>query len=64
MSAFDPERTLDLGPTRFSRVLFGELSEFPSLEELFPGKQGETLRCIELLIVHLQHGKAMERGVV
>ena len=47
MSAFDPQRALDLGPTRFSRVHFGELNEFPSLEELFPGKQGETLRCID-----------------
>jgi hypothetical protein len=46
MSAFDPKRTLDLGPTRFRRVHFGELNEFPSLEELFRGNQADTLRCI------------------
>jgi hypothetical protein len=39
--------TLDLGPTRFRRVHFGELEEFPSLAELFHGNQAETLRCID-----------------
>jgi len=47
MSAFDPKRTLDLGPTRFRRVHFGELNEFPSRQELFHGNQADTLRCID-----------------